>query len=579
MNWIAQADAVQPTGFGPLSAVIFLPLLFAIFLLFVPKVFVQVHRYVALFAVVITFLGSLTLYYGFSGNTFHFQFGEFVPWIPQLGINYRVGIDGISLWLVLLTTFTGIIAVWFSFYVKVRIKEFMVYLLILQTAMTGVFCSLDLIQFYVFFEATLIPMYFLIAIWGGSNRSYAAIKFFLYTFLGSIFMLVAIISLYFIAQSKLGYGTFDLIELQALAARGDLAGGSAQMWLFAAFAVAFAVKVPYFPVHTWLPDAHTEAPTAGSIVLAAVMLKMGTFGFLRFCLPLFPEASIQAAPVMMGLAVVGIIYGAIMAAVQPDLKRLVAYSSVSHLGFVMLGLFAINHNGLTGSVLQSINHGISTGALFLMVGMLYERRHTRMFKDFGGLKRQMPIYASLFLIIMLSSVGLPSTNGFIGEFLCMLGAFQAAFEGTLGIPMWMPVLAGAGVVLAAVYLLWMFQKVFYGKNDNPENQRLKDIKPWEQALCGMLVVFVFWLGLFPTFFTEKMETSLNALRHQTLLSRDLRPTWKDQSVDVNARGDVVEAHGRDPENLGEWKEGGQIAPSNHVKQASAFVSVSRGRND
>lgn len=573
MNLIAQT--VASSGFGPLSAIIFLPLLSAVVLMFIPKVFVSIHRYVALLATVVTFIGSLTLVQGFSGNTFHFQFLEQVSWIPQLGIGYKVGIDGISLWLVLLTTFIGIIAVWFSFYVRERSKEFMIFLLILQTAMTGVFCSLDLIQFYVFFEATLIPMYFLIAIWGGGNRSYAAIKFFLYTFLGSIFMLVAIIVLYFMAKSKLGYGTFDLMELQALAARGELAVGNAQMWLFAAFALAFAVKVPFFPVHTWLPDAHTEAPTAGSIVLAAIMLKMGTYGFLRFCLPLFPEASIQAAPTMMVLAVIGIIYGAIMAAVQPDWKRLVAYSSVSHLGFVMLGIFSLNHNGITGGVLQSINHGISTGALFLMVGMIYERTHTRLFADYGGLKRQMPIFAALFLIIMLSSVGLPSMNGFIGEFLCMMGSFQAAFEGTLGIPIWVPVLSGAGVVLAAVYLLWMYQKVFYGANDKPANLRLRDIKPWEQACVGLLIVFVFWMGLFPTFFTVKMETSINAVRHQTMLPAELRPKWSDRNVDVNLSGEVVEASNRDPENSGQWDQGRVIAPANQIKQFSETAVAER----
>ncbi len=566
---------MQPTPLGPLTAVIFLPLAFAVFLMLVPQQFVRVHRYAALGGAVVTFIASLTLYRDFSGNTFHFQYYEAARWIPQLGISFKVGIDGISLWLVLLTTFIGVIAVWFSFYVNHRAKEFMIYLLILETAMIGVFCSLDLIQFYVFFEATLIPMYFLIAIWGGGNRTYAAIKFFLYTFLGSIFMLIAIIALYFIAKSKLGRGTFDLMELQALAAQGNLAVGSVQLWLFAAFALAFAVKVPFFPVHTWLPDAHTEAPTAGSIVLAAVMLKMGTYGFIRFCLPLFPEASLQAAPFMMGLAIVGILYGAVMAAVQVDWKRLVAYSSVSHLGFVMLGVFAINHNGLTGSVLQSVNHGVSTGALFLLVGMIYERRHTRLFKDYGGLKRQMPIFAALFLIVMLSSVGLPSLNGFIGEFLCLAGSFQAAFEGALHIPFWMPVLAGGGVVLAAVYLLWMYQKSFYGKLDQPENRRLRDIKPWEQAACGLFVVLIFWLGLFPTFFTEKMETSINAVRHQTTLPAGQRPCWNDDGVDINHQGDVVQASSRNPENIGDWKQGRVIAPSNHFRQRDSAISAER----
>ncbi|HET6644603.1 MAG TPA: NADH-quinone oxidoreductase subunit M, partial [Fimbriimonadales bacterium] len=493
----------------------------------VPRMALGAHRYGALLISIATFIVSLVMYSGFNGGTFHFQFVENLSWMPSLGISYKLGIDGISLWLILLTTFITIIAVWFSFYVKERAKEFMIWLLILEGAMIGVFCALDLVLFYVFFEATLVPMYFLIAIWGGNNRAYSSIKFFLYTFLGSIFMLVAIIYLHSIT------GTFDLIYLQKLAANGQLVTGPLQMWLFAAFALAFAVKVPMFPVHTWLPDAHTEAPTAGSIILAAVMLKMGVYGFLRFCLPLFPESAVQAAPFMMGLAVVGIIYGAIMAAVQPDWKRLVAYSSVSHLGFIMLGVFALNHNGLTGAVLQSINHGISTGALFLMVGMIYERTHTRLFADYGGLKRQMPMFAMLFLIVMLSSVGLPSMNGFIGEFLSMLGAFEAGFDGS--VPMWMPVLAGSGVVLAAVYLLWMYQKVFYGPLEKPSLKRLRDIKPWEQGLCWALLVFVFWMGLYPTTFTSKMQASLDAVRHQTVLPAGQRPAWSDVETVVAKR--------------------------------------------
>ncbi|MCH8273501.1 MAG: NADH-quinone oxidoreductase subunit M [Armatimonadetes bacterium] len=561
------------TGFGLLSLVIFMPLMGGLFLMLVPKDFVKVHRYLALAVTILTFVASLQIYRAFSGNTYHFQLVESIPWITSLGITYKVGVDGISLWLVLLTTFIAVISVWFSFYVGERAKEFMVFCLILETALIGVFCALDLILFFIFFEATLFPMYLMIAIWGGKNRAYASVKFFLFTFLGSIFMLVAIVALYFITQEKLGEGTFDLIAMQELAAAGDLAAGTVQLWLFAAFAVAFAVKVPFFPLHTWLPDAHTEAPTAGSIFLAAIMLKMGIYGFLRFCLPLFPEASIQAAPLMMGLAVVGIIYGAVMAAMQPDWKRLIAYSSVSHLGFVMLGVFALNHNGLMGSVLQSVNHGISTGALFLMVGMIYERRHSRLFKDFGGLKRQMPMFSGLFLLIMLSSVALPSMNGFIGEFLCLIGGFEAGFNGTAGIPIWMPVVAGSGIVFAAVYLLWMFQKAFYGPVDKAEIRRLRDIKVWEQGLCWGLVLFVFWIGLYPTFYTSKMEASVNALRHQTIQPPDARPAWADMSVDVNGRGDVVEVTGRDPVDLGVWTQVRVLVPSEHHKQREDTEAV------
>ncbi len=560
------------TGFSLLSLVIFLPAFGAMFLGLIPKDFVKIHRYGALLISILTFLASISIYQSFSSNSYHFQMVEFIPWIKSLGISYKIGVDGISIWLILLTTFISIIGIWFSFYVKHRAKEFMVFMLILETAMLGVFCSLDLILFYVFFEATLIPMYFLIAIWGGKERGYASIKFFLYTFLGSIFMLVAMVAIFFIAKDKLGYGTFDLVALQHLASEGQLATGSLQLWLFAAFAIAFAVKVPLWPVHTWLPDAHTEAPTAGSIVLAAVMLKMGIFGYLRFGLPLFPEAAVKAAPVMMVLAVIGIIYGAIMAAVQPDWKRLVAYSSVSHLGFVMLGLFSLNHSGLTGSLLQSINHGISTGALFLMVGMIYERTHTRLFADYGGLKKQMPMFAALFLIVMLSSVGLPSMNGFIGEFLCMLGAFQSGFEGVTGTPMWIPVLSGAGVVLAAVYLLWMYQKVFYGAVNNVENKRIKDIKIWEQGLCWSLVVLIFWFGLYPKTLTTPMEASLNAIRHQVLQEPGMRPKWSDKNIDINSKGDVVEALNRSNQDIGDWQQGRILVPSKHYIQKDAVIA-------
>lgn len=557
MNTIAQAT----NSMGLLSLMIFIPLIGAGVLAFIPREYAQWHRYIALLTTVVAFIASLSVWYFFSGNTFHFQLLESVPWIPGAGITYKVGIDGISLWLVLLTTFITVISVWFSFYVKERAKDFMISILVLETAMLGVFCALDLVLFFIFFEATLVPMYILISVWGGRNRQYASIKFLLYTFFGSIFMLIAIVWVYLLSGDSSATRTFDLIALQELASRGQLAVGNVQLLLFAAFALAFAVKVPMFPVHTWLPDAHTEAPTAGSIILASVMLKMGAYGFLRFCLPLFPEATIQAAPFMMGLAVIGIIYGAIMAAVQADWKRLVAYSSVSHLGFVMLGIFALNHNGITGGVLQSINHGISTGGLFLMVGMIYERTHTRLFKDYGGLKRQMPMFATLFLIITLSSVGLPSMNGFVGEFLAMFGAFQAGYEGA--VPMWMPVAAGAGVVLAAVYLLWMFQKVFYGPNDKPALRKLRDIKPWEQASVWLLVVFVFWLGLYPATFIAKMEASINAVRHQTLLPPGERPTWANPEIDVNANGDIVEALERDPENPGDWVQGRILVKNDH----------------
>ncbi|MER3413128.1 MAG: Fe-S-binding domain-containing protein [Armatimonadota bacterium] len=562
---------MEVQGFGVLSLLVFLPVAGALAASFVPRNLLGFHRWWALLISAFTLFASLQLYVGFSGNTFHFQWREGMDWLPALGIRYQLGVDGISLWLILLTSLISFLGIWFSFHVRERVKEFMIWLLILEGAMIGVFCALDLVLFYIFFEATLIPMYFLISIWGGKNRVYSSVKFFLFTFLGSIFMLVAIVALYFISKAATGEGTFDLIALQALAADGRLATGPIEMWLFAAFALAFAVKVPLFPVHTWLPDAHTEAPTAGSMILAAIMLKMGTYGFLRFAFPLFPDAAVQAAPFLMGLSVVGIIYGAIMAAVQEDWKRLVAYSSVSHLGFVMLGIFSLNHNGLTGGTLQAINHGISTGALFLLVGMVYERTHTRLFQDYGGLKRRMPMFATLFLLIMLSSVGLPSTNGFIGEFLAMLGAFQAGANANSAIPLWMPVLAGAGVVLAAVYLLWMFQKVFYGPIRNPVVNRLRDIRPWEQAVAWVFVVFVFWLGLYPKFFTDKMQTSLNAVRHQTLQPPGARPAWADvRTIDINANGDVVVVQRDDLNDLGRWTEVAVRTPSGHQPQRLAM---------
>jgi len=359
-------------------------------------------------------------------------------------------------------------------------------------------------------------MYFLIGMWGGERRIYAAIKFFLFTFFGSILMLVAIVALYYLHRDMTGMATFDLLKIQQALATSPLPL-HLQLWLFAAFALAFAIKVPMFPFHTWLPDAHVEAPTAGSVILAGVLLKMGTYGFLRFCLPLFPDASQVAAPLMLTLAVIGIIYGAIVAAVQPDVKKLVAYSSVSHLGFVMLGLFALNAQGLTGSILQQVNHGISTGALFLLVGMIYERRHTRLIAELGGLKRVMPVYAAFFLLVMLSSVGLPSTNGFVGEFLTLLGGWAASVPLT--------VIAASGVILAAVYLLWMFQRVFYGV-PSEKNAHLPDLNLREIAILVPIVVLIFWIGLYPSTFTDDMQASVDNLIRQ--VNGDAGAAWLTQ---------------------------------------------------
>ena len=507
---------METTTPGLLTLIIFLPLAGALILLLMPRENVNAIRWFTLAVTAVAFLLSLRLYFGFDAGSAGMQFREFALWMPQFGIHYHLGIDGISLWLVLLTTFLTVLSVAFSWVVEQRVKEYMFFMLLLETGMLGVFCALDLVLFYVFWEAMLVPMYFLIGMWGGERRIYAAIKFFLFTFFGSILMLVAIVALYYLHRDMTGMATFDLLKIQQALATSPLPI-YLQLWLFAAFALAFAIKVPMFPFHTWLPDAHVEAPTAGSVILAGVLLKMGTYGFLRFCLPLFPDASQVAAPLMLTLAVIGIIYGAIVAAVQPDVKKLVAYSSVSHLGFVMLGLFALNAQGLTGSILQQVNHGISTGALFLLVGMIYERRHTRLIAELGGLKRVMPVYAAFFLLVMLSSVGLPSTNGFVGEFLTLLGGWAASVPLT--------VIAASGVILAAVYLLWMFQRVFYGV-PSEKNAHLPDLNLREIAILVPIVVLIFWIGLYPSTFTDAMQASVDNLIRQ--VNGDAGAAWLTQ---------------------------------------------------
>jgi NADH-quinone oxidoreductase subunit M len=531
---------VIPSGFGILTVITLLPLVGAILLMMMGTEHVKAHRAVALGTSIITFAASLFMYLQFDGSTYHFQLVENVAWLPRFGINYRMGVDGISVWLVLLTTFLSVISIWFSYYVQHRVKAYMIFMLILETAMLGVFLSLDMILFYTFFEATLVPMFFLIGIWGGARRTYASVKFFIYTFAGSIFMLIGMITLYNLQRSATGLASFSILDIQENVANGRLWANAIQYQalIFWSFAVAFLVKCPAFPFHTWLPDAHVEAPTAGSVILAGVMLKMGTYGFLRFCLPLFPDVvKDQVVPIMI-LAIIGILYGAIVAAIQPDVKKLVAYSSVAHMGFVLIGIFSLTHTGMMGGSMQQLNHGVSTGALFLLIGLIYERRHTRQFKDYGGLKSQMPIYAAIFLIIMLSSVGLPGTNGFIGEFLALMGTFQACFNNMNGLNMAYAAVAGTGVILAAVYLLWMFQKMFYGPNDNPENQRLRDLKPWEVWMCASLVVLVFWGGFFPNTFLKPMEASVAAARLMATSAPGSRPAWN-SNQEVTANGEII----------------------------------------
>jgi NADH-quinone oxidoreductase subunit M len=485
---------------GLLSLITFLPTLAALILVLVPRERAGLIRGIGLGATILVFLLSIPIYVGFDGGKADFQFEEHAQWMPTLGVSYHLGIDGISLLLVLLTTFLTPLALasaWDA--ITERAKEFVITMLLLETGMLGVFVSLDLFLFYIFWEAMLIPMYLIIGVWGGPERIYAAVKFVLYTLAGSLLMLVAILALYYQYGLATQTYTFDLPVLT----RFVIAPGLGQMLMFLAFALAFAIKVPLFPFHTWLPDAHVEAPTAGSVILAGVLLKMGTYGFIRFCLPLFPDASLLLAPWVIALAVIGIIYGAWVSTVQPDMKKLVAYSSVSHLGFVVLGLFTFTPQGLVGAIIQMINHGLSTGALFLMVGMLYERRHTRMIADYGGLWQVVPAFSALFLVVALSSAGLPGLNGFVGEFLVLLGAFQTHRLAA--------VLATTGIIFAAVYLLWMYQRVIFGEVRQTENRALPDLSPREWAVLVPVIILIVWIGVYPVAFTGKTEVSVEAL--------------------------------------------------------------------
>jgi len=489
-----------------LTIITFLPLVGALPLLAIKKENTKGIRNWALAVSILTFVASVPLFTGFDLSSSRMQFEQSVPWIPSLGIQYHVGIDGISLFLVLLTTFLtplAILSSWNS--IEKRVKEYYLFMLLLETGMVGVFIALDLFLFYVFWEVMLVPMCFLIGVWGGERRIYAAIKFFVYTMVGSVLMLVAIISLYFLNETSSGTLTFDFSTILANVQSGSLILTSRQQyWLFLAFFVAFAIKVPLFPFHTWLPDAHVEAPTAGSVILAGVLLKMGTYGVIRFCLPLFPEATLELTPLISVLAVIGIIYGALVAMVQPDLKKLVAYSSVSHLGFVVLGIFALNEPGMEGAIYQMLNHGISTGALFLLVGMIYDRRHTRLINEFGGLAAPLPVFSTMFLIVTLSSIGLPLLNGFVGEFLILLGAFGASRANLT-----LPVIATSGVILSAVYMLWMYQRVIFGEVINPKNKALRDLSLRERLILVPIVVLIVWMGVYSSPFLRRMDSSVS----------------------------------------------------------------------
>ena len=481
-----------------LDAVIFAPLVGAVVVGFVPSRSLGLLRTFALATTILTFLTSVGMLVNFETGRPGFQMTTSLNWIPEWGVGYKIGIDGVSLWLVMLTTFLMPLAVLASWSITKRAKTYFMFLLALQTGMIGVFSALDMFLFYLFWEATLVPMYFLIGMWGYERRIYAAMKFFLFTLVGSLLMLAGILFLYFAGG---GDPTFDYQELLGTPLALDT-----QRLLFLAFFASFAVKVPLVPFHTWLPDAHTEAPTAGSVMLAAVLLKMGAYGLIRFAIPFFPDAARELVPLVMTLAIVGILYGALVALVQKDLKRLIAYSSVAHLGFVILGTFVGTLQGMSGGILQMVNHGLSTGALFMLVGALYDRRHTRLIADYGGLARSVPIMSGIFLLVALSSLGLPALNGFVGEFLILLGTFFGY--------RWWVIPAAFGIVLAAIYLLWAYQRVFHGEPATEANRAMTDLNLRELVMLAPLLALIIFIGVYPKPFLDRIEPSADRLVRQ-----------------------------------------------------------------
>jgi NADH-quinone oxidoreductase subunit M len=482
-----------------LSLILFTPLAGAVVLMFVNKRSENAIRWIANLVAMAGFLVSLPLWFAFNVTNPAYQFVERAEWIPSIGASYYLGVDGFSALMILLTTLMGVIAILSSWTaITERVKEYYIFLLLLQTGMIGAFVSLDFLLFFLFWEVMLVPMYFLIGIWGSDRRLYSAIKFFLYTLVGSVVMLLGILALYFHYHGLTGVYSFDITKYQAMSIPFNL-----QWWVFLAFFLGFSIKVPMFPFHTWLPDAHTDAPTAGSVILAAVLLKMGTYGFIRFSLPILPDATKACVWWVVSLSIIGIVYGALVAMAQKDWKRLVAYSSVSHMGMVMLGMFALNPVGLTGSIIQQLNHGISTGALFLLVGVVYERRHTREIAEYSGLSKVMPVYATIFMIMTMSSIGLPTLNGFIGEFLILQGAFIANI--------WWAVAAGSGVVLGAAYMLWLYQRTMFGKVENPKNEKLLDMNAREIATFVPLIILAVWIGIYPAPFLRILAPTVNTV--------------------------------------------------------------------
>jgi NADH-quinone oxidoreductase subunit M len=479
-----------------LSLVTFLPLAGVLFILFVrgdEATVARNSRYIALWTSMATFLLSLPLWYYFDPTTAAFQWVEKVDWIPGANINYHMGLDGISLFFVLLSTLLTPICILSSWdAVKTRVREYMIAFLVLETMMVGMFCALDMLVFYIFFEGVLIPMFIIIGVWGGARRVYAAFKFFLYTLLGSVLMLVAMLTMYFTV------GTTDVPTLMAFKFAADI-----QPWLWLAFFASFAVKVPMWPVHTWLPDAHVEAPTAGSVILAGVLLKMGGYGFLRFSIPMFPEATEMFTPLIFTLSIVAVIYTSLVALAQEDLKKLIAYSSVAHMGFVTIGMFTMNEQGVQGSIFQMLSHGIVSGALFLCVGVIYDRMHTREISAYGGLVNRMPRYALVFMIFTMASVGLPATSGFVGEFLVLMGAFEVST--------WLAALAATGVILGAAYMLYVYRRIIFGVLEKESLKDIMDLSPREIAVFAPLVILVFWMGIYPASFLDMMAVSVDNL--------------------------------------------------------------------
>ena len=532
-----------------LTIAILLPLAGAVTIALLDREQTQQIRWVALLTSLLTFLLTVLLYAGLRVDTPGMQFREIHPWIKAPPIYYHLGVDGLSALLILLTGFLTPLCVLVSWTdITRRVKEFFLFLLALETGMIGVFASLDLVLFFLFWEVMLIPMYFLIGIWGHERRVYAAAKFIIYTMLGSALMLVGILYLYNLT------GTFDLPRIMESLTSSTLLTHSVERWLFLAFFVAFAIKVPLFPFHTWLPDAHVEAPTAGSVILAGVLLKMGTYGMLRFCLPLFPRASREFAPLVIVLAIIGIIYGALVAMVQPDLKKLVAYSSVAHLGFCVLGIFVMNIQGIEGSIYQMFSHGVSTGALFILVGLLYERRHTRLIREFGGLATSLPVYSTFFLFVTLSSLGLPILNGFVGEFLIIVGSYHSRAV--------YAALAALGVVLAAVYLLWMYQRVFFGEITNDENKNLPDCTALEKTVLTTVVIVILAMGIHPQPFLRRMDQSVAAVmsRVEKTGKREQRIGNREQGLGIREQGLGNREQGSANRRLGTVNTGSMPGP-------------------